>query len=238
VARLSHTDAVAGSLVAVTAAAASATVGYARQKRIDVTTAAVFVLAAIPGSAVGAWLTTRVSSAQFGLMMALVLAAAAFPVILLPRTESERKRPAREGPLVLQRTYLSQEGVPVPYCVDLRWGLAISLGIGVLGGFFGIGGGIVYVPVMFLVLGVPFRIAAATSSAILVPQSLTALGTLWATGVTPGPSATWLAVGSLIGGLAGAALTARLPGFVLRIVLAAVLLGTAALMGLKYFGVI
>lgn len=234
-AQMDHAQAVAISLVVVTVSAISAVLGYARQKRIDYVTAGLFILATLPGSALGAWLTTQVHGATFQLLLAILLIGAAVATVALPRSEAARKRTLKDRRLILKRTYRTLVGERVPYRVDLAWGMIASLVLGVVGGFFGIGGGIVFVPFMFLVLGVPFRIAVPTSTAILVPKSVVALATLWGQGVMPGEPALWLGIGSVVGGVIGATLTARIRGYFLRGVLAAVLVGVAVLMAVKYF---
>lgn len=229
VAGFHHRVADATSLVVVGVSALAACAGYVRQKRVDLSAAGVFAVAMMPGAALGAWGASRVDEKLFVGLLGGLLAAAALSILVLPRAEGERRRAAGGGCCVLQRSYRSLEGQDVPYGVDLRIGIPAALVAGTLGGFFGVGGGIVMVPVMYLVLGMPFRIAAPTSSAMMVPMSMVAIGTHWSGGAAPDPSAAWLAAGALGGGALAAVLTARVPGYVLRRLMALLLLAVAAL---------
>jgi hypothetical protein len=57
---------------------------------------------------------------------------------------------------------------PTSYCVKrLPLGLVGSGGAGMVSGLLGVGGGIVKVPLMYLVMGVPFKVATATSNFML-----------------------------------------------------------------------
>jgi uncharacterized membrane protein YfcA len=235
VAGFSRPLAVATSLVSVGVSALSACGGFARQRRIDWAAAAVFALGAVPGSILGAMGTARVTPRLFDLAMAGLLATVAVWTVAQPRSEAERRRTVRPGFLVLSRTYSGPDGAQVPYGVDLRWGLPASIVAGALGGFFGVGGGILMVPVMYLGLGMPFRIAAPTSSAVMVPMTVAAIGAHTTSDAAPGTAALWLAAGALVGGLLAARLTARLSGYVLRWMMAVLMVGVAASMAWRHF---
>jgi uncharacterized membrane protein YfcA len=89
---------------------------------------------------------------------------------------------------------------------------AIGLLAGVLSGLFGIGGGIVIVPLLVLVVGLTTTQAAGTSlAALLLPVG--ALGALeyWRGGFVDLGFAAILAVGLLVGAYLGARLGISLP---------------------------
>ncbi|MEO8252273.1 MAG: sulfite exporter TauE/SafE family protein [Chloroflexota bacterium] len=89
---------------------------------------------------------------------------------------------------------------------------AIGLLAGVLSGLFGIGGGIVIVPLLVLLLGLTTTQAAGTSlAALLLPVG--ALGALeyWRAGQIDLRFAVILAVGLLLGAYVGARLGISLP---------------------------
>ena len=111
----------------------------------------------------------------------------------------------------------------------MSWG-KIAL-VGALGGFlagvFGVGGGIVMVPLLVLLLGLDQRTAAVTSLLAIIPISV-----LGALGYATGGAVDWLAgavigVGSIIGGQVGVRLLPRVPIVVLQIGFAALLLYSA-----------
>jgi uncharacterized membrane protein YfcA len=86
--------------------------------------------------------------------------------------------------------------------------LGLGVAAGVLGGLFGIGGGLVIVPVLVLALGLDQKTATGTSLfALLWPVG--ALGVLeyWRRGEARIGLGAWIAVGLLLGILIGARLT-------------------------------
>jgi uncharacterized membrane protein YfcA len=96
-----------------------------------------------------------------------------------------------------------------PTTRGVRWPvLASGLGVGVLTGFFGVGGGFLIVPALVLVLGFPTRLAVGTSLAIIAINS--AAGVLAHLG--SGGIDIALAALLVLGGLAGATLGGRLAG--------------------------
>jgi uncharacterized membrane protein YfcA len=89
--------------------------------------------------------------------------------------------------------------------------------VGVMTGFFGVGGGFVIVPVLTLWLGAPFRRAVATSLVIICLTGLAALASHLAAGAKPDLAITAvLACSTGLGALAGTLVGERLPQAVLR----------------------
>ena len=112
-----------------------------------------------------------------------------------------------------------------------------SVGAGVASALLGIGGGLVKVPVMHLVLGVPLRIATATSNLMVgITASTSAIVYLLRGGIdayAAGPTA----VGVFIGASLGSRLGHRVHLPYLRLLFVAVLLYTAFEMARRALGV-
>jgi uncharacterized membrane protein YfcA len=90
--------------------------------------------------------------------------------------------------------------------------LAVGVMAGVLSGMFGIGGGIVIVPVLVALFGFGFQQAVATSlAALLLPVSIFAVIAYYRAGKLRLPIAAPIAFGLIFGGLAGAELAQSLP---------------------------
>ena len=111
-----------------------------------------------------------------------------------------------------------------------------SLFAGLVSALFGVGGGIVKVPVMNLVMGVPIRVATATSNLMIgVTASAGALIYLFRGGIDP-----YVAAPTAIGVFAGASLASRVAHRVdlraLRLLFVAVLVLTAAQMAWRGIG--
>lgn len=86
--------------------------------------------------------------------------------------------------------------------------LALGLAAGVLGGLFGIGGGLVIVPVLVLLWGLDQKTATGTSLfALLWPVGVLGVWEYWRRGELRIDYGAWIAVGLVVGILIGAMLT-------------------------------
>ncbi len=102
-------------------------------------------------------------------------------------------------------------------------GSALAFGAGALSGLLGVGGGFLKVPAMNLVMGLPLKVAAATSAFMVGITALASLFIYVARGyLYPYPAAA-VVIGVLLGAVAGTRLQHRSSPRALRIVLAAVL---------------
>ncbi|MCX7915409.1 MAG: sulfite exporter TauE/SafE family protein [Verrucomicrobiae bacterium] len=82
--------------------------------------------------------------------------------------------------------------------------VGVGLAAGVIGGWLGIGGGTLMVPVMILLLGVDTKIAIATSLAAIVPIAISAATRHYTMGKVDWHLLAPLALGGLVGGVIGA----------------------------------
>jgi uncharacterized membrane protein YfcA len=88
----------------------------------------------------------------------------------------------------------------------------IGLAAGVLSGLFGIGGGVIIVPLLILVLGLTAQQAAGTSlAALLLPVGLLGVIQYWQAGQVNVLHAVLLGIGLLVGAYLGARLGLSLP---------------------------
>jgi uncharacterized protein len=109
----------------------------------------------------------------------------------------------------------------------LRRGVVGSIGAGVVSALLGIGGGLIKVPVMHLLMGVPLRVATATSNLMIgVTASASAIIYLLRGGIDPfvaGPTA----IGVFVGATVGSRSAHRIQLRVLRLLFVVVLSWTA-----------
>ena len=110
---------------------------------------------------------------------------------------------------------------------NMRLGVAGSFGAGIVSALLGIGGGIIKVPLMHLGMGVPLRVAAATSN-LMIGITAAASAVIYALngGIDPyvaGPTA----LGVFIGATAGSRVGHRIQVRYLRALFVVVLGGTA-----------
>lgn len=87
---------------------------------------------------------------------------------------------------------------------------ATASAVGLLTGFFGVGGGFVVVPALTLVLGLEMPVAIGTSLLVILINSLTALGTRAGTGTLDWPLLAGFAACAAVGSNLGNRLAARL----------------------------
>jgi len=118
----------------------------------------------------------------------------------------------------------------------LGLGFAGSLGAGVVSALLGIGGGLIKVPVMHLAMGVPLRVATATSNLMMgITASASAVIYLLRGGIDPyvaGPTA----IGVFLGASLGSRVVHRIDLRILRLLFTVVLLYTAFQMLRRAFG--
>ena len=119
---------------------------------------------------------------------------------------------------------------------NLGGGVVGSIGAGVISALLGVGGGIIKVPLMNLLMGVPLRVATATSNLMIgVTASASAIVYLLRGGIDPlvaGPTA----VGVFVGASIGSRIAHRVDVRVLRMLFVVVLLYTALQMLLRALG--
>ena len=106
---------------------------------------------------------------------------------------------------------------------------AVGLGFaaGILSGFFGVGGGILFVPTL-LALGLSQIEAEATSLLAILPTVAAGGWRQWGYGNVRARTAVVVGLASIVGAVAGVQIATALPEDVLRRLFAVLLLGVAA----------
>ena len=139
------------SLAVTFANALSGSLAYARMKRINYRYGLIFATAAVPGAVLGALSTYYVPKRLFDFVFAVTLMiVSVFVFFRIPDK------------------YVVVGHNPVTLTPErLRLGIAISIAVGFVSSFLGIGGGIIHVPALSGILGFPVHIATATSHFIL-----------------------------------------------------------------------
>jgi uncharacterized membrane protein YfcA len=190
------------SLAVVCANALSGTAAYARLGRVDWRSAALFALAGLPGSILGAWLTHGIDRRWFDPLLGVTLMLGGLVVLV------QRREPATRVTGEPTRTLVERGGKVQRYSPRIGLGMLVSVGVGVLSSVLGIGGGILHVPAMVYGLGFPTHIATATSHAVVAALTLAAVAVHAADGTLAPVLARTLPIGA--GALLGAQLGARL----------------------------
>ncbi len=214
-------DAVGTSLTLVFLNALSGTVAYLRQRRVDLSLGWKFAAATVPGAIVGAYLTRALSSYLFSLAFGLALIAIG-ALLLVGKTAGPSRR-ARV------RSIVDATGESYLYQVDVWKGVVVSFLVGAFSSMFGIGGGIIHVPFLIMVLGLPVHIATATSHFVLSLSAFVGATTFLGLGHVRIATAALMGAGILLGAQVGARASLRASPLLIRQVLS----GLLALVGLR-----
>ncbi len=150
------------SLVVVFFNATSGTLAYRHQRRIDYRSGLLFAACTLPGSVLGVLMANAVSRPTFDVLMGIALTALA--IWLLVAGRAPEAEPSGDG---VQRAITDRTGTIHRYRPRVRLGAVLSVGVGFVSSFLGIGGGVVHVPLMVGLLRFPTHIATATSHFVL-----------------------------------------------------------------------
>lgn len=210
------------SLVAVFFNASSGSVAYVRRRRVDYRSGIVFALCTLPGSVIGVLLANSVSRPGFDVAMGVSLTALAAWLIRGGNRSQEHKTPGA------RRRIVDRDGNTYEYHARVRLGAILSVFVGIISSFLGIGGGVVHVPLLVTILGFPTHVATATSHFVLAWMTLVATVTHFVSGTFTDlvglRRAASISVGIVVGAQAGARLSDQLSGRLIQKLLAASLL--------------
>lgn len=225
--------AIGTSLTMVFLNAVSGTVAFIQQKRVDLETGIKFALATVPGAIVGSYITVYFTSQLFSILFGLlliVLAGSLFFRSIKQRTKQDSQNQAKTaielvpGKFEKIRIFTQNSGEVVAYSFNEALGIVISFAVGFLSSVFGIGGGIIHVPLMILILNFPPHVATATSFFILTISTLIGFVTHFLLGHVDLSRALWLAFGAITGGQLGARVSQRVDGRLIALMLAIALI--------------
>ena len=143
--------AASNSLFAALSNSIASTISYSKQKRIEYSLGLKLGLLAIPGTIIGAIISTDVAPDIFKILFGFVLIASSAYIFLRKQVESREKIVSKQLIILI---------------------IGSSFFAGIISSFFGIGGGIVFVPLMVVGMGMSMKKAAPTSQFILLFASL------------------------------------------------------------------
>ncbi len=214
-------SAMAGSLMVVSITATAGIVGHWRAGLVKSGEGVAFAVLGAVGAVVGSLLSLQVPGdilmAMFAVLL-LVVAAVMARKFLRPSTAAPREIPpmVEFGPLRVNWRQLAIVA-------------ATATAVGLLTGFFGVGGGFAVVPALVIALGFTMQHAVATSLLVIVLNSLVALATrLGASAQVDWSLVGWFSAAAAVGAIFGGRLGRRLPARQLGLGFAALLAVTSA----------
>ncbi len=202
------------SLAVVFFNALSGSEAYAMMKRIDYRSGFFFSMATIPGAVIGALNTNYVPRRMFDMIFSVLLLVAAVFLVWRPSRTKHVAKTARAGSRKTTRRLVDAHGDHYEYSFSFRLGMTISVFVGYISSFLGIGGGIIHVPALSYFLNFPVHVATATSHFILAIMALTGTIVHIMTGTfAHGVHRTIaLAIGVVLGAQIGAHLSEKVKG--------------------------
>lgn len=206
----------ATSLFAVTSTSVSSTVAYSRQKRINYRRGIELAAAAIPGAVLGPFILRDITSADFKLYFGILLIAVgiyiAFRSSILKEKQAGKISAAKHASV-----------------------FAMTFGAGIISSFFGVGGGVIFVPVMLLIHRMTMHEAAPTSQLTLLLTSFAGLFTHVALGNPDYLYAIALSAGAVVGAQLGAKWSKNAREALLQKVLGIALIAVAVRLFVEWF---
>lgn len=206
----------ATSLVLVAMAAAAGAVRYAVNGDVAWLPGLVILIGGLAGAWLGAHLVQRSPSAVLQVAFGVLLMIAGVR-LLWPSPD------AVEGMAELPAL---SPALAAGY-------LAAGLGMGLLSALFGIGGGILLIPILVAFFGYGQHLAAGTSLAVMVPIALLGAIRLTRPGFTQWDEGARLGIGAMVGALIGASVALAISGSVLQIAFGVLMLAVALQMALR-----
>jgi uncharacterized membrane protein YfcA len=146
------------SLFLIMTTSLSATLVFRKARRVDWPLAIVLETVTTIGGLTGGLASGRFGGTALTLLFAGVIAFAA--VFMVRDFQWDRSCPPDRGGLLVWRRSMGER----TYCVNMAVALPISFAAGAVSGLVGVGGGILKVPMMVLLFGIPMDIAVGSSA--------------------------------------------------------------------------
>lgn len=211
--------AIGTSIVAVFLNALSGTFSYIHQQRIDYELGLRFAVFSIPGVFIGSLTAQYFNLTVFSLLLAMILFALAYSLVFLG--DLKFVCAAKEHTLQT-RTLTDATGELYTYSPDLSIGYGGSFLVGLISGLFGIGGGLVHMPMMTFI-GIPVHVASATSHFIITITSFFGIMIFMGLKAIDFDYAIFLGVGVIMGAYYGAKISMMTSARTIKLVIAGLL---------------
>lgn len=188
------------SLFAVSSTSVSSTIAYARSNKIQYMLGIKMALLSIPGAIIGSYLSTGIDPGYFRVLLATILIATGIYLMF-------RKSIINGNSFTLEST-----GVKILF-------FSATFVAGIMSSLFGIGGGVIFVPLLIMIVGLTMHLAAPTSQFVVMITSIVGLTTHIILGNPEYLPAILLSVGAFGGAQIGSRLSTKLSEQKLRLLL-------------------
>jgi uncharacterized protein len=234
--------AVGASLVSVIACSCGSAAPFLEQRLTNTRLAVVLETATTLGALTGVFLIGIIPTAYLYFLFAAILALSAKQMLA-------RWREPSNAVVIDVRSYATMlrlhsvvadrmTGHDVPYQVgSVPLGLSVMYGAGLVSALLGIGSGVLKIPAMDAALRLPIKVSSATSNFMIGVTATASAGAYFVRGDIDVGIAGPVALGSVVGALAGARLLMGLSGDKLRIFFVIILVLLAVQMLMNALGV-
>ncbi|MBA8778706.1 sulfite exporter TauE/SafE family protein [Staphylococcus schleiferi subsp. coagulans] len=161
--------AIGTSSIILIATGLSSTIGYLKQKQVDIKNGFLFLIGIIPGAIIGAYLSQYLTIHSFNLYFGIFLIVVAIMLMIRHRIPPIKAFQQER----YMKSFTDAHGQHYRYGVVPSIAIIASLVIGLTAGLFGIGGGALMTPLMLLVFRFPPHVAVGTSMMMIFFSSLT-----------------------------------------------------------------
>ncbi len=213
------------SLFTVFSTSLSSTISYSKQGRIDYRLAYRLALFAIPGSVIGAYISSIINVQEFKLYFAIILAGVSIHMLARPYYRKGMKT-TTEGAVddkgIRHIDYHSR------YYHHYYYYSIIVFFSGLIASLFGIGGGVLLIPMMLLLMHIDMHKAVPNVQFVILTSSIIGLITHVILGHPDYFIASILVIGTFIGAQIGSRLINKVKDIILRRLVTSALLFIAA----------
>lgn len=202
-------SAVGASLIAVVATSSGSSVTYLKKSYSNVELASFLEISTVSGAIASVFLADKIPHSVLYLCFAamLVLSSSLMLRQNIKSSKSQNSSAPINAPIpafTIPGSFVDQNGTLVEYHAHHLWtGFGISGIAGLLSGLLGIGGGVIKVPTMNLVMGVPIKAASATSNLMIGMTAATTAVLMFVRGEIPLQVASIVAIGIYMGARLG-----------------------------------
>ena len=205
------------SLLAIVAIASSASITYSKSGYVNYRVGLILETTTVVGAVIGAWLSILLSPRTLAILFGLLLVYVGYRMLKNIQFKSEEYIEPSKRRMII--------------------GMLSSFLAGLASGLFGIGGGVLKVPIMVLILGLPTKMAIGTSEFMISITSVSGSYVHFRKGILNPYLAASVVLGGFIGAQFGSRLSVKVRAKVLRRIFGIVMIFFSILMILKGLGV-
>jgi uncharacterized membrane protein YfcA len=233
--------AIAAGLVSVIACSCGSAAPLLKERLTNIRLAVVLETATTLGALTGVFLIGIIPTAYLYLLFAATLAVSAQQMLTRRLEAAQTTVPNSRSWATVLRLHSTvpdrAAGIAAPYHVgSVPLGLSLMYGAGLVSALLGIGSGVLKIPAMDTALRLPIKVSSATSNFMIGVTAAASAGAYFVRGDINIAIAGPVALGSVVGAIAGARMLMGLSGDRLRIFFVIVLVLLAVAMAMSGFG--